>query len=206
VTNSYGPTEAEKSMTINTAYDALMEEICVGLGFCGCIKDGRPLHVRQLIPSSGPVTADQFVEWVFLADNMNPNTRPMRWENLKGKVRQAFLRHMGAEVVDAKLLKWSDGKPDREFRVDEPLYVKVEVWKRLSAERAIRYNCIQHIQSGEFRVLTADFVEAGGAQDQVQHGYFIDAILACDRSDPGPQSWSGSLEGAIASHDEEFGN
>ena len=148
-------------MTANTAYDALMDEICVGLGVCGCIKDGRPSHVRQFIPSRGPVTADQFAEWVFLADDMNPYAEPKSWENLKEKIKRAFIRHMGAEVVDARVLKWSDGKPEKQRRfVDEPLYRKVEVWRRLSAERAIRYNCIQHLQSGEFRVCTADFVEA----------------------------------------------
>jgi hypothetical protein len=114
---------------------------------------------------------------------------------------------MGAEVVDARVLKWSDGKPEKQRRfVDEPLYRKVEVWRRLSAERAIRYNCIQHLQSGEFRVCTADFVEAGRALDQVQSRYFVEAILACDRLDPEPQNWSGSLEGAIAAHDEAFEN
>jgi len=194
-------------MTANTAYDALMDEICVGLGFCGCIKDDRPSYVRQFIPSRGPVTADQFAEWVFLADDMNPHAEPKRWENLKEKIRRAFIRHMGAEVVDARLLKWSDGKPEKQRRfVDEPLYRKVEVWRRLSAERAIRYNCIQHLQSGEFRVCTADFVEAGGALDRVQTRYFVEAILACDRLSPEPQDWSGSLEDAIAAHDEAFEN
>jgi hypothetical protein len=194
-------------MDANTAYDALMDEICVGLGFCGCIKDGRPLHVRQFIPSKGPVTADQFAEWVFLADDMNPNAEPKRWESLKEKIKRAFVRHMGADVVDARLLKWSDGKPDRRrMPVADPLYRRFEVWRRLSAERAIRYNCIQHLQSGDFRVCTADFVEATGRPDQDQSRYFVEAILACDRLDPEIQDWCSSLEEAIAAHDEAFGN
>lgn len=193
-------------MTANTAYDVLMDEICVGLGFCGCIKNGKPLRVAHFIPSKGPVTADQFAEWVFLADDMNPNSEPKRWENLKDKIKRAFVRHMGSETVDAKLLKWSDGKPDERKVVTEPVFRKVEVWRRLSGERALRYNCIQHVQTGEFRVCTADFVDAGAALDQDQARYFVEAFLACDRNDPEPQDWFGSLEAAIAAHDEAFEN
>jgi hypothetical protein len=193
-------------MTINTAYDALMDEICVGLGFCGCIKDGHPSHVRQFIPSKGPVTADQFAEWVFLADDMNPHAEPKRWESLKEKIKRAFVHHMGAEEVDAKLLKWSDGNPGKRRRVAEPLFRKVEVWRRLSGERAIRYNCIQHIQSGEFRVCTADFVEGSATSDCDHSRYFVEAILASDQGDPELQDWFDSLEDAIAWHDEAFEN
>jgi hypothetical protein len=135
-------------MTANIAYDALIYEICVGLGFCGCIKDGKPLHVDKFIPSEGPVTADQFADWVFLADDMNPNSEPKRWEDLKDKIKLAFVRHMGAELVDAKLLKWSDGKSDPRKLETGPIFRKIEVWRRLSPERALRYNCVQHVQTG----------------------------------------------------------
>lgn len=191
-------------MPVNLASDALMDEICVGLGFCGCIKDGKPLHVAQFIPSKGPVTADQFAEWVFLADDMNPSSEPKNWENLRDKIKRAFVRHMGAEVVDAKRLKWSDDKPDPRKLETGPVFRKLEVWRRLSDERAIRYNCIQHVQTGEFRVCTADFVDASGSLDPDQARYFVEAFLATDRNDPEQQDWFGSLEAAIAAHDEAF--
>lgn len=95
-------------MAEKTGYDALMERVCVGLGFCGCVKHGKPLHVDDFIPPSGPVTADQFVEWVFLADNMNPNADPKRWDPTKQGIKAAFIEHMGGEVVDAKALRWSN--------------------------------------------------------------------------------------------------
>jgi hypothetical protein len=191
-------------MTANLAYDALMDEICVDLGFCGSIKDGKPLHVARFIPSRGPVTAEQFAEWVFLADDMNPNSEPKRWENLRDKIKHAFVRHMGAEVVDAKMLKWSDGKSGPRKLQTGPIFRKLEVWRRLSAERAIRYNCIQHVQTGEYRVCTADFVGADGALDDDQARYFVEALLATDRSDPEPQEWFSTLEAAIVAHDEAF--
>ena len=93
-------------------YDALMHEACVEWGFCGCIKRDQPLHVDFLIPPAGPVTADQFVEWLFLADNLNPNHELERWQRHKEALRAAFVRHMGAEVVDARLLRWSDVPSD----------------------------------------------------------------------------------------------
>jgi len=52
------------------------------------------------------VTADQFVEWVFLADNMNPNDGPDWYPTHKSNIRAAFVEHMGGDVVDAKLLRW----------------------------------------------------------------------------------------------------
>jgi len=85
---------------VQPGYDALLHEVCVRLGYCGCIKDGEPLHVDDFVPAAGLVTADQFAEWVVLADNLTPSSNP----HLKD-IRQAFVRHMGAESVDATLLR-----------------------------------------------------------------------------------------------------
>lgn len=86
--------------TQKSRYSALLQEVCVRLGYCGCVKNGEVLHVDSFIPASGLVTADQFAEWVVLADNLSPSTDP----NLR-EIRRAFVRHMGAEVVDARLLR-----------------------------------------------------------------------------------------------------
>ena len=94
-----------------------MHEACVVWGFCGCIKEGKPLHVDFLIPPQGSVTADQFVEWLFLADNLNPNSEAARWKRQKEALRAAFVKHMGAETVDARLLRWSDAASDDEPNV-----------------------------------------------------------------------------------------
>ena len=88
-------------------YDRLMHILCVDLGFCGCIKHERPMHVDLLIPPEGPVTADQFVDWVFLADDLNPNSEKENGQPLKTAIRTAFVECMGAEVVDASRLRWS---------------------------------------------------------------------------------------------------
>jgi hypothetical protein len=84
----------------NSQYAALLTDVCVGLGYCGCVKNGEALHVDDFIPDAGPVTATQFADWVVLAEGMTPSTNP----HLKD-IRRAFVRHMGADVVDAKLLR-----------------------------------------------------------------------------------------------------
>ena len=91
----------------NRDYARLMNKVCVGLGFCGCMKNDKPLHVDDFIPPYGMVTADQFAEWVILADNLNPNLAPS--EHMRA-IRAAFIECMGADVVDATRLKWFDEK------------------------------------------------------------------------------------------------
>jgi hypothetical protein len=72
------------------------------MGYCGCIKNGKPLHVDDFIPSSGLVTADQFVEWVILADDLNPNLAD---KSHKRAIKHAFIEHMSGDVVDAGKLR-----------------------------------------------------------------------------------------------------
>ena len=94
-------------MEQRSGYDALMHEVCVERGWCGGIVDGRPSHVDDLIPERGPVTADQFIDWLFMADGMDPHAEPTKWREHKKGLRDAFIRHMGHDTVDASSLKWA---------------------------------------------------------------------------------------------------
>lgn len=96
-------------MSETPPYNALMHEVCVGHGWCGSIVNDEPSHVDDFIPASGPVTASQFVDWLFEADGMDPDTDPGKWQKHKDALRDAFIRHMGADVVDASRLKWELG-------------------------------------------------------------------------------------------------
>lgn len=87
-----------------------------------------------------------------------------------------------------------------------PLFRRVEVWRPLSEERALRYNCIQDIKTGGYRVCTADFVEPGGALDADQARYFVEALMTWDPDDEEQPEWFPTVEAAIAAHDEDFGN
>lgn len=94
-------------MAGNPDYNALMHDVCVGKGWCGGIVNGELSHVDFLIPETGPVSAEQFVEWLFQAEGLDPSTEPAKWKKHKDGLREAFVRHMGAGVVDASALKWN---------------------------------------------------------------------------------------------------
>ncbi len=93
-------------MSINTDFDAVMDAVCLGCGFCGSLQDDKPVHVTDYIPQSGPVSAEQFVEWLFLADNMREAYSAPKWRDIRLRLQAMFVEHMGAEVVDASRLRW----------------------------------------------------------------------------------------------------
>ncbi|HWU96313.1 MAG TPA: hypothetical protein VN029_12000 [Sphingomonas sp.] len=93
-------------MAGNPRYHALMHDVCAGRGWCGGIVNGEPSHVDYFIPEAGPVSADQFVDWLFLAEGIDPSDEPDKWREHREGLRQSFIQHMGADVVDASALKW----------------------------------------------------------------------------------------------------
>ena len=95
-------------MSGNPNYNALMQELCVGKGWCGSVINGEPSHVDDLIPDTGPVSADQFVDWLFLAESYEQALEPKVKINRR-VLREAFVRYMGSDVVDASELKWDVG-------------------------------------------------------------------------------------------------
>lgn len=94
-------------MSGSKSYNSLMHEVCVKWGWCGGIVDGKPTHVDDFIPESGQVTAEQFVEWLFRADGMDPFAELEKWQKHKDGLKDAFVRHMGSDVVEASMLKWA---------------------------------------------------------------------------------------------------
>lgn len=93
-------------MTDRTPFDALMHEVCVEQGWCGSVVADRPMHVTDLLPKSGTVTADQFVGWLFEADGVNPDEDRAKWQSHIDGLREAFIRHMGELSVDVQRLAW----------------------------------------------------------------------------------------------------
>jgi 2-haloacid dehalogenase len=87
-------------------FNALMEDCCVGWGWCGGIVDGEPSHVDMFIPESGPVSAYQFVDWLFEAEGVDWTGDPDKWGKHRDGLREVFIRHMKSETVDASALKW----------------------------------------------------------------------------------------------------
>ncbi len=94
--------------SVENPFSNLVREICVKWGYCGSIRDGNLVHVTLIIPSSGEVDADQFVDWVMLADDVNPNDSSRHIDKIRSRIKEAFIRHMGSYKVDAKDLRYPD--------------------------------------------------------------------------------------------------
>ena len=92
-------------MNKKLGYNALMDEVCVGWGWCGSIINGEPSHVSQFIPNKGYVTADQFIDWLFQADGVDPHEDLAKWQKHIDGLRKVFIQHMGSDIVDVSQLK-----------------------------------------------------------------------------------------------------
>ncbi len=86
---------------MSTAYDKLLEDVCVRLGFCGSVVDNQPLHVDQFIPQTGPLTDQDFADALFKAEGWDPDSSEAR--KFGPSVRDAFVRHMGGSEIDSSL-------------------------------------------------------------------------------------------------------
>jgi hypothetical protein len=87
------------------AFDGMLYEFCVALGWCGCVKDGKRLHITDFIPETGPVSADQFARWLIMADGLDPaqpTSEIRRWIH---QLKSVFVKHVGADVIDASKLR-----------------------------------------------------------------------------------------------------
>jgi hypothetical protein len=83
-------------------FDGMMYELIVGLAWdCRSIKNGTPLLVTDFIPETGPVSADQFARWVIMAEGRDP----YQYRRQIPKLKAVFVKHMGADVVDASRLR-----------------------------------------------------------------------------------------------------
>ncbi len=75
-----------------TPFDGLLADMCTGLGYCG-----GPGLVTDFIPARGLVTKSQFVDWVFLAEGMDPRFA----EPEHRKIMEAmFVKHVGGQQAD----------------------------------------------------------------------------------------------------------
>lgn len=89
--------------------DLLMWEICVQGGWCGGIVDGQPTSVRDLIPTSGTVTAQDFAKLTVKADGW-PSSEPPKEHHLRW-LEERFIAHLGGARVSAEVLLQTARKP-----------------------------------------------------------------------------------------------
>jgi hypothetical protein len=92
-------------MSRPNAFDGMLHEYCARLGWCGCVKDGKTLHVTDFIPEAGPVSAEDFAKRIIMADGLDPDTPMPEMRRWLPQLTAVFIKHMGADVVDASQLR-----------------------------------------------------------------------------------------------------
>lgn len=95
---------------MTAAYDKLLKDVCVRLGFCGSVVGGQPMHVDQFLAQSGTLTADDFADAVFKAEGLDPDS--LEAQRFRPSVLGAFIRHMGGSEIDASSAACMDTEED----------------------------------------------------------------------------------------------
>ncbi|MFT4253871.1 MAG: hypothetical protein QM608_15475 [Caulobacter sp.] len=103
-----------------TAYQRLMWDLCVGRGWCGSTVNGEPLHVDDLLPGSGVITAEAFAKLVLQADDCSMDWPPAA--RFLRQIEARFVEHMGSASIDVRALAYNLARPfEREAATDEPV-------------------------------------------------------------------------------------
>lgn len=85
-----------------------------------------------------------------------------------------------------------------------PLYKALDVWKRVSKTRVVRYRCFEDLSSGHFSVQSADFYQVPLDTKQVAD---LDRQYLELLAEQAPEERAGgfdSLEAAVEAHDKDF--
>ncbi|MDF7777056.1 hypothetical protein P1X14_17495 [Sphingomonas sp. AOB5] len=82
-------------------FDRLLWALCVTYGCCGGIVDGEPVHVTDLLPGAGTVTASQFALAALAAEGIDDGDARARW---MPRLEALFRKHMGADEMPAEAL------------------------------------------------------------------------------------------------------
>ena len=95
---------------MTAAYDKLLKDVCIRLGFCGSVVGGQPKRVDQSLSQPGILTDEDFADAVFKAEGLDPDSLQAR--RFRPSVRDAFVRHMGGSQIDASLAFRMDAEED----------------------------------------------------------------------------------------------
>ena len=85
-----------------------------------------------------------------------------------------------------------------------PLYEALDVWKRVSRTRIVRYRCFRELSSGLYSVQSADFYRIPWDAKQVAHLERQYLELLAEQAPDERTSGFDSLEAAIEAHDRDF--
>ena len=133
---------------METGLKALMQVTCAD--WClgqGIRPNGEPTSITDFIPDTGTVTADQFVEWAFLAAHIDPGDATPRWQRAKIAIKEAFIRHLGADSADASAFR---SQSDKLSRIQLPLPDPEAFARNLTDDELIQYESDYGSESREW--------------------------------------------------------
>lgn len=84
-------------MTTKNRFDQLVRDACVIYGNCG----SGDLHIRELLPRSGELTADEFARLMLKAEKMTELRYGQQYRDNYDWCVARFKQTMGAESIDA---------------------------------------------------------------------------------------------------------
>ncbi len=99
-----------------------------------------------------------------------------------------------------------DRKMDTNSEINEKLYKRIDVWKRINDEKVARYLCFQILEEGEFCVQSADFFNYPVRKSDLWHAEIQAVDLFLESPPEERNAKYSSLTEAIQAHDDEFAN
>lgn len=85
-----------------SAFDRLLKDICVNGGWCGDVVNGQLIHITDLLPMSGTVTAEEFARLVIYSEG-DPGSAA-NIERWSAYLQSKFIEHMGSISAPADAL------------------------------------------------------------------------------------------------------
>lgn len=84
------------------------------------------------------------------------------------------------------------------------MYRRVDVWRRLSSIECVRYCCLEDLELGRFCIQSADFFRLPVNTERISNAekQFVELLVDVDPRER--CNWFGSLQEAIAAHEQEF--
>jgi len=101
----------EVEIVLPNSANRLLSDLCVEQGCCGHYFDDEDivLHVTDLLPKTGVVTAEEFAALALQAEGEKPEDE--RYARGFERIVALFVRHMGATAVPANALEGNFAKP-----------------------------------------------------------------------------------------------
>ena len=87
-------------MTTKDRFDQLVRDACVIYGNCG----SGDIHIRDLLPRSGELTAEEFARLMLKAEKMSESRYGQQYRDNHDWCAARFRHAMGADCVDAGAL------------------------------------------------------------------------------------------------------